>query len=270
MCRYHGDRMIIDLFAFRGPSGWHNGFHKFFWFSLSGRGVNFIHQYLQKIYCTGNQNVLEQNRLRKGGYPDSTDSNGARMNRARQCISRGVWVREKTCGYLCGADTRFNIALLAPLEAGTAVPPRSASFRQEGAYIRGNHMTLKSTIAYWKQKAHTLKRETYTIYLAYKDPRVPWYARLLAACVVGYAFSPIDLIPDPIPVLGYLDDLILIPLGIALVVKMIPADVLADCRKRAAAELDQNKPKNWWAAAVIIAIWVLLFLATISYLARYV
>jgi uncharacterized membrane protein YkvA (DUF1232 family) len=70
--------------------------------------------------------------------------------------------------------------------------------------------------------AGRLKAETYALYLAYKDPRVPWYARLFAACVVGYAFSPIDLIPDPIPVLGYLDDLVLIPLGIALAVRMIP------------------------------------------------
>jgi uncharacterized membrane protein YkvA (DUF1232 family) len=65
-----------------------------------------------------------------------------------------------------------------------------------------------------KHKARALKTEVYAIYLAYKDPRVPWYARILAVCVVGYAFSPIDLIPDPIPVIGYLDDLILVPLGI--------------------------------------------------------
>ena len=78
-----------------------------------------------------------------------------------------------------------------------------------------------------KHKARLLKIEVYAIYLAYKDPRVPWYARIIAVCVVGYAFSPIDLIPDPIPILGYLDDLILVPLGIALVLKMIPKEVMA-------------------------------------------
>jgi uncharacterized membrane protein YkvA (DUF1232 family) len=72
---------------------------------------------------------------------------------------------------------------------------------------------MAQLIERWKQKAKQLKIEIYAIYLAYKDPRVPWYARIFAACVVGYAFSPIDLIPDPIPILGYLDDLILIPLN---------------------------------------------------------
>ncbi|HYP41540.1 MAG TPA: YkvA family protein [Chloroflexia bacterium] len=110
----------------------------------------------------------------------------------------------------------------------------------------------------WKQRARQLKTEVYALYLAYKDPRVPWYARIFAACVVAYAFSPIDLIPDPIPVLGYLDDLILIPLGIALAVKMIPAPVLSECRERARAAMQSGKPVNWIAASVIIAIWLLL------------
>ena len=86
-----------------------------------------------------------------------------------------------------------------------------------------------------KNKARQLKTEVYAIYLAYKDPRVPWYARILAVCVVGYAFSPIDLIPDPIPILGYLDDLILVPLGIALALKMIPKEVMAEYREQAKA-----------------------------------
>ena len=109
-------------------------------------------------------------------------------------------------------------------------------------------------IAAWKQRARRLKGETYALYLAYRDPRVPWYAKVLAACVVAYAFSPIDLIPDFIPVLGYLDDLVLVPLGIALALKLIPADVMAECRARAAAA--EGKPTNWIAAAVIVAIWV--------------
>lgn len=110
----------------------------------------------------------------------------------------------------------------------------------------------------WKQRAKQLKIEIYAIYLAYKDPRVPWYARIFAACVVGYAFSPIDLIPDPIPILGYLDDLILIPIGVVLALKMIPEEVLAECRERSQELMRQKRPVNKLAAGVIIAIWVIL------------
>jgi uncharacterized membrane protein YkvA (DUF1232 family) len=110
----------------------------------------------------------------------------------------------------------------------------------------------------WKQRARELKTETYAVYLAYKDPRTPWYARLFAACVVGYAFSSIDLIPDPIPVLGYLDDLVLVPLGIAIALKMIPSPVMAECRNKAQTAMSEGKPTNWTAAAVIAAIWLLL------------
>jgi uncharacterized membrane protein YkvA (DUF1232 family) len=110
----------------------------------------------------------------------------------------------------------------------------------------------------WKQRARRLKAETYAIYLAYRDPRVPWYARLFVACVVGYAFSPIDLVPDFIPILGYLDDLILVPVGIALALKMIPPAVMAECREKAQEVMAQGKPVNRAAAAVIIAIWLLL------------
>ncbi len=77
----------------------------------------------------------------------------------------------------------------------------------------------------WKQRADALRAEIYAVYLACKDPRTPWYARVLAAVVAAYAFSPIDLIPDPIPILGYLDDLVLVPLGIALVLRLIPPAV---------------------------------------------
>ena len=85
---------------------------------------------------------------------------------------------------------------------------------------------MPSTLARWKMRARQLQAEVYALYLAYRDPRVPWYAKAVAACVVGYALSPIDLIPDFIPVLGYLDDLVLIPLGIALVLRMIPPAVM--------------------------------------------
>ena len=110
----------------------------------------------------------------------------------------------------------------------------------------------------WKQRARGLKTEIYAIYLAYRDPRVPWYARVLAACVVGYAFSPIDLIPDPIPVLGYLDDLLIVPLGVVLAIKMIPPNVLVECREQAQEVMRQGKPVNRVAAVVIVAIWLSL------------
>ena len=120
----------------------------------------------------------------------------------------------------------------------------------------------------WKQRARQLRVETYAIWLAYQDPRVPWYARAFSACVVGYAFSPIDLIPDPIPVLGYLDDLVLIPLGIALALRMIPPGVMAECRQEAEAAMREGKPTNWKAAAAIITVWVLLALVVIVVLVR--
>lgn len=109
----------------------------------------------------------------------------------------------------------------------------------------------------WKKRARQLKTETYALYLAYRDARTPWYAKAFAACVVGYAFSPIDLIPDFIPLLGYLDDLVLVPLGIALAIKMIPAEVLAECRLRAQETLRDGRPVNWTAAVVIVALWAL-------------
>jgi uncharacterized membrane protein YkvA (DUF1232 family) len=120
----------------------------------------------------------------------------------------------------------------------------------------------------WKQRARELKTETYAIYLAYKDPRTPWYARLFAVCVVGYAFSPIDLIPDPIPVLGYLDDLVLVPLGIAIALKMIPLPVITECRAKAKSAMGQGKPTNWVAAAIIVAIWLLLAALAIVVIVR--
>jgi uncharacterized membrane protein YkvA (DUF1232 family) len=120
----------------------------------------------------------------------------------------------------------------------------------------------------WREWARQLKREVYVLYLAYKDPRVPWYAKLFAACVVAYAFSPIDLIPDFIPVLGYLDDLLLIPLGIYLVLKMIPDEVIAECRQKAQAALSQPGPTNWLAAGIIIAIWIIVAVLLVRFALR--
>lgn len=107
-----------------------------------------------------------------------------------------------------------------------------------------------------KKFARKLKQETHAVYLASIDARVPWLARVLAAITVAYAFSPIDLIPDFIPILGYLDDLVLVPLGIWLVLKMIPPEILAECRLKAATEMPSGKPRNWVAAGVIVAVWL--------------
>jgi len=120
--------------------------------------------------------------------------------------------------------------------------------------LKGGEMNLDK----WKQKAKALKKEVYTLFLAYKDPRVPWYAKVFTGLVVAYAFSPIDLIPDFIPVLGYLDDLVLIPLGVALAIKMIPAEVMEECSKKTDEILQQGKPVNRGAAVVIILIWIVL------------
>lgn len=114
-----------------------------------------------------------------------------------------------------------------------------------------------------RQRARLLKTETIALYLAYKDPRVPWHARVLTACVVAYALSPIDLIPDFIPVLGYLDDLILVPLGIALALRMIPPQVMAECRVK--AQMLAGRPTNWAAASAILAIWLLLAAVALGY-----
>ena len=104
--------------------------------------------------------------------------------------------------------------------------------------------------------ARRLKTETLALYLAVRDPRTPWYARLVVAGIVAYALSPIDLIPDFVPVLGLLDEVILLPLGIALALRMIPADVMADARGRAQAELAGEAPHSRAAAIVIVAIWL--------------
>jgi uncharacterized membrane protein YkvA (DUF1232 family) len=109
-------------------------------------------------------------------------------------------------------------------------------------------------VARLRQRARTIKQDTYAVYLACRDPRTPWYAKVLAGGIVAYALSPIDLIPDFVPILGYLDDLIIVPFGIALAVKMIPEPVLTDCRVK--AELASARPTNKRAAAVIVGIWL--------------
>ena len=127
---------------------------------------------------------------------------------------------------------------------------------------------MKKYIEKWKQQARQLKLEVYALYLAYQDPRVSWMAKVVVACVVGYALSPIDLIPDFIPIIGYLDDLILIPLGIKLALSMIPVSVMNDSREKAREMLGQDKPVNWAAATLIILVWIILALWLIVFIVR--
>lgn len=115
---------------------------------------------------------------------------------------------------------------------------------------------MTAMLARMKSWARGVKRDVVAIALAARDPRTPWYARAAALCVAAYALSPIDLIPDFIPVLGYLDDLVLVPLGILLVIRLIPPEVLAE--HRAAAEARQGKrPVSRAGAAAIVTLWVL-------------
>lgn len=118
----------------------------------------------------------------------------------------------------------------------------------------------------FKIKVKILKRDVGALYLASRRPDVPFYAKLTALLIVAYALSPIDLIPDFIPVLGYIDDLILVPLGIILAVKLIPKDIMTECRKQAEDIFKEGKPQNWIVGCVIICIWIIILFLLIKYL----
>ena len=108
-----------------------------------------------------------------------------------------------------------------------------------------------------KHQARALKQEVFALYYAYQDPRVPRLAKIWIALVVGYALSPIDLIPDFIPVLGLMDDLLLVPLGIALALKMIPPVVMVEARVKA-EQSSLDKRTSWVAAGVVLGLWALI------------
>ena len=129
----------------------------------------------------------------------------------------------------------------------------------------GTRGTLFARARAW---ARRIKRDTYALYLAVRDPRTPWYAKLFAACVVAYAFSPIDLIPDFIPILGYLDDVIIVPLGIVLALKLIPPAVMAECRAEADANRPSSKPHNYVGAVAVVAIWLLALAFSVQWALR--
>ena len=109
----------------------------------------------------------------------------------------------------------------------------------------------------WKQRARQLSAQTYALYLAYRHPRTPWYAKLFAAMVVGYVFSPIDPIPDFIPGVGLLDEMVVVPIGVLIAAKMMPQDVLEECREKARAVAEGEKPVSRVAAAVVVTVWLL-------------
>jgi uncharacterized membrane protein YkvA (DUF1232 family) len=119
----------------------------------------------------------------------------------------------------------------------------------------------------WRQWASIIKRDAHALYLAARDPRVPWYAKALAIAVAAYALSPIDLIPDFVPVLGYVDDLIIVPAGIALVIRLIPPEIMAQHRAMAIAV--QDRPVNRAAGLTIVTIWIVAIGLTLWIATRY-
>ena len=129
---------------------------------------------------------------------------------------------------------------------------------------------MAAWLADFKRRARALKQDVHALYLAARDPRTPWYAKALVGMVVAYALSPIDLIPDFIPVLGLLDDLLLLPAGIALAIRMIPRDVLADAREQARAHAESGAPTSRTAAVVIVGVWLVVLLLAIRWGARFV
>lgn len=120
-----------------------------------------------------------------------------------------------------------------------------------------------------KNWAKQLKQQIFVLYFAYKDDRMPLFAKILTAIVVAYACSPIDLIPDFIPILGYLDDIILIPLGIYFAIRLIPQNVLEDSKIKADHLSTNKKPTNWIAGSIIIALWILVIICLFFGFSKY-
>jgi uncharacterized membrane protein YkvA (DUF1232 family) len=109
----------------------------------------------------------------------------------------------------------------------------------------------------WRQRARQLSAQTYALYLAYRHPRTPWYAKVFAALVVGYVFSPIDPIPDFIPVVGLLDEMVVVPIGVLIAAKMIPREIMEECQEKAREVAEGEKPISRVAAVVVVAVWLL-------------
>jgi uncharacterized membrane protein YkvA (DUF1232 family) len=119
-----------------------------------------------------------------------------------------------------------------------------------------------------KAWANSIKRDVYALYLAARDSRVPWFAKALALATAAYALSPIDLIPDFIPVLGYLDDIVIVPLAIVLTVRLIPVEVMVDLRLQAEQRLALAPPSSRTAAVIIVLIWIVAAIVAVRFLSR--
>lgn len=130
-------------------------------------------------------------------------------------------------------------------------------------------MNIGKLVERWKCQVKRVKVETYALYMAYKDPRVPWYAKVFTAMIVGYAFSPIDLIPDFLPIIGYLDDFFIIPLGVVLALKMIPEPVIVECRVKAVEKMSQEGYQNWGVGVLIIIVWILVLVLIFLMVKKY-
>ena len=109
----------------------------------------------------------------------------------------------------------------------------------------------------WKRRARQLSAQTYALYLAYRHPRTPWYAKVFAALIVGYVFSPVDPIPDFIPGVGLLDEMVVVPIGVLITAKMIPRDVFEECREKAREVEEGEKPVSRLAGVVVVTVWLL-------------
>src|ERR687894_2667807 len=125
----------------------------------------------------------------------------------------------------------------------------------------------------WKRRARQLSSYTYTLYLAYHHPKTPWYAKVFAALIVGYVFSPIDPIPDFIPGVGLLDEMVVVPIGVLIAAKLIPRQVMEECQEKAREVAEGEKPVSRVAAMVVVALWLLcvavaVLLAVRVFLAR--
>jgi uncharacterized membrane protein YkvA (DUF1232 family) len=163
--------------------------------------------------------------------------------------TNGLPLLSRTFLHIAKFFIRFPAALdLVPV---VSAPGRADSHLPAA---RKEEMMFRAQVT-WQHLVRSLKRDVVAIALAVRDPRVPWYAKAVGVCVIAYALSPIDLIPDFVPVLGLLDDLVLVPLGLLLVVRLIPADILT--QHRAAATAIAERPVSWAGAAVVIAIWAL-------------
>jgi uncharacterized membrane protein YkvA (DUF1232 family) len=124
------------------------------------------------------------------------------------------------------------------------------------------------SLEWWKRRARQLSAQTYALYLAYRHPETPWYAKVFAALIVGYVFSPIDPIPDFIPGVGLLDEMVVVPIGVWIAAKMVPRDVLEECLEKARAVAQGEKPVSRVAAVVVVTVWLLCVALAVFLAAR--